>query len=79
MASTWRNPRRLDDYDDDEDYEEEEEDDDDDDYEEEQEDEDEGTDEGSTQGSSPTPYNMELHSMTAKVGYTNFDRSLKLQ
>ncbi|KAM0851521.1 hypothetical protein ACQ4PT_052359 [Festuca glaucescens] len=65
MASSWRQPRREDNYDDDEeeDYEEEEEEDDD--YEE-QEDDDEGTEEGTTGENSPTPYNMELHSMTAK-------------
>jgi hypothetical protein len=68
MASSWRQPRREDNYDDDEeeDYEEEEEDDEDDDYEE-QEDDEEGTEEGTTGENSPAPYNMELHSMTAKV------------
>lgn len=73
MASSWRHPRREDDYDDEEaededgDYgEEEEEDDEDEDYEE-QEDDEEGTEEGTTGENSPTPYNMELHSMTAKV------------
>ncbi|KAF7110726.1 hypothetical protein CFC21_110809 [Triticum aestivum] len=63
MASSWRYPRRRqDDYDDEDDYEDEE----DDDYEEQEED-DEETEEGSTEEErSPTPYNMELHSMTAK-------------
>ncbi|KAM3213632.1 hypothetical protein ACQJBY_066193 [Aegilops geniculata] len=64
MASSWRYPRRRQDYEE-EDYEEEEEDGDGDDYE--QEDDDEETEEGSTEEErSPTPYNMELHSMTAK-------------
>ena len=73
MASSWRRPRREDNYDDEddnydeEDYgEEEEEDDEDDDYEEQEGDE-EGTEEGTTGENSPTPYSMELHSMTAKV------------
>ncbi|KAM0914622.1 hypothetical protein ACQ4PT_011388 [Festuca glaucescens] len=69
MASSWRQPRREDNYDDDEeeeDYEEEEEEDDEDDDYEEQEDDEEGTEEGTTGENSPAPYNMELHSMTAK-------------
>ncbi|KAI4970519.1 hypothetical protein ZWY2020_001433 [Hordeum vulgare] len=60
MASSWRYPRRRDDYD----YEDEEEEEDD--YEE-QEDDDEESEEGSTEEErSPAPYNMELDSMTAK-------------
>uniref|UniRef100_A0ACD5Y730 Uncharacterized protein n=1 Tax=Avena sativa TaxID=4498 RepID=A0ACD5Y730_AVESA len=63
MASSWRQPRREDSYDEEEeeDYEEEE-----DDYDEQEEEDEEGTEEGTTGENSPTPYDMELHSMTAK-------------